>query len=365
MSRKIDTILAECLAALESGATVEQCLQRFPHEAEELRPLLEMWAALQQVPPAPTPHPAVIAHGKARMFDAVERRFASPQRRSLFGTIRLPRWTAAAAMIVVVAMGMAGTTAMAASAIPGDLLYPVKTATESVRLFLTLSPEARAELEAELQQERLEEVALVLAEGRTVEVNFWGTLNAWDAESWSVAGYTVRITSATEIEGTPVIGARVEVWAETEADGSLVAQRLVVTPSAEIAPHSVVPTPTVKPARTPSVTPRQQHGRPTATKTPISEPITRTLTPTPYPTEEPTPLPTPTREHHGERTPTPTKEHNHDRTPVPPPLTPTPMPTPMPTGTPCIEHTPTPTMPPLPSMTPTPMPTHDHQHEVP
>ncbi len=147
MSRKIDTILAECLTALESGATVEQCLHRYPQEVEELRPLLEMWTALQQVPPAPTPHPAVIAHGKARMFEAVERRFAPQPRGSLFGSLRLPRWAPAVAMIVIVAMGMAGTTTLAASALPGDLLYPVKTATESLRLFFTLSPEARAELE--------------------------------------------------------------------------------------------------------------------------------------------------------------------------------------------------------------------------
>lgn len=355
MSRKIDTILAECLTALENGATVEQCLRRYPQEAEELRPLLEMWAALQQVPPAPTPHPAVIAHGKARMFEAVERRFAPQPRRSLFGSLRLPRWAPAVAMVVIVAMGMAGTTTLAASALPGDLLYPVKTATESLRLFLTLSPEARAELEAELQAERLEELEAVLAEGRTVEINFWGELESWNAESWSVAGQTVRIDAETVIEGTPVIGARVDVWATTTADGELIARRLVVTPPLGLTPHGLTPTPTHA-APHPSATPRREQEHGTATPTPGSERTpTPTPTPTPRPTDEPTPTPMPTEGHHEE--PSPTREHHEERTPTPPPPTPTPHPT-----SPCEEHTPTPTMPPMPWMTPTPTPTHDHQH---
>ena len=358
MSRKIDTILAECLAALESGATVEQCLQRYPQEAEELRPLLEMWTALQQVPPAPTPHPAVIAHGKARMFEAVDRRFAARRRRSFLGALRLPRWAPAVAMVVIVAMGMAGTTALAASALPGDILYPVKTATENLRLFLTLSPEARAELEAELQAERLEEIEAVLAEGRTVEVHFWGELESRDAESWTVAGYTVRLGPETVIEGSPAIGARVEVWATTTAGGELVAQRLVVTPSLELTPHSVIPTPTHTVPR-PSATPRREREHATATPTPTPQAErTATPTPTPTPTSHPTeePTATPTEAHHEERTPTPTREHHDERTPTPtpPPATATPQPTP-----PCGEHTPTPTMPPMPSTTPTP-PIHDH-----
>ncbi len=349
MSRKIDTILAECLTALESGATVEQCLRRYPQEAEELCPLLEMWAALQQIPPAPTPHPAVIAHGKARMFEAVERRFAPQPRRSLFGSLRLPRWALAVAMIVIVAMGMAGTTTLAASALPGDLLYPVKTATESLRLFFTLSPEARAELEAELQAERLEELEDVLAEGRTVELNFWGELESWNAESWTVAGHTVHIDPETVIEGMPVIGARVDVWATTTADGELVARRLVVTPPLDLTPYSVMPTPTHS-APHPSATPRREQEHGTVTPTPRGERTpTPTPTPTPHPTDEPTPTPMPTESHHEE--PSPTGERHEEHTPPPPTLTPQPT-------SPCEGHLPTPTMPPMPSMTPI----HDHQH---
>ncbi len=359
MSRKLDTIVAECLSALEKGATVEQCLQRYPRYADDLRPLLETWAALQQVPPAPVPHPAVIAHGKARMFEAVERRFAPQPRRSLFGNLRLPRWAPAAAMIVIVAMGMAGTTTLAASALPGDLLYPVKTATESLQLFFTFSPEARAELEAELQAERLEELAAVLAEGRTVEINFWGPLGAWNAESWTVAGYTVRIDPGTTIEGTPVIGARVDVWATTTADGELIARRLVVTPPPDLTPHGLIPTPTHS-APHPSATPRREQEHRTVTPTPRGgHTPTPTPTPTPRPTDEPTPTPMPTpmptESHHEE--PSPTREHHQDHTPTPPPPTSTPQPT-----LPCGEHTPTPTMSPMPSMTPTPP--HSHQHSL-
>ena len=49
-SREFDNILDECLESLlTEGATIEQCLQRFPKYADELKPLLETALAARKV----------------------------------------------------------------------------------------------------------------------------------------------------------------------------------------------------------------------------------------------------------------------------------------------------------------------------
>jgi hypothetical protein len=54
-------------------------------------------------------------------------------------------------------LGTGGVVVASDNAVPGDALYTVDQATERVRLALAASPEAKARLEANLAQERLEE----------------------------------------------------------------------------------------------------------------------------------------------------------------------------------------------------------------
>lgn len=82
-------------------------------------------------------------------------------------------WSLALAVFVVIlACGAIGVTGVAAqSAIPGDTLYPVKTSTERARLGLARDAGRRAELKMEFAQERLDEIAVLVAEGRYGQVN--------------------------------------------------------------------------------------------------------------------------------------------------------------------------------------------------
>ena len=49
-SREFDNILDECLERLlVNGETIEQCLQSFPRDADELKPLLETALTTRQV----------------------------------------------------------------------------------------------------------------------------------------------------------------------------------------------------------------------------------------------------------------------------------------------------------------------------
>ncbi len=47
----IDEILAQCLADIERGATLDDCLARYPQAAGELQPLLLLALQLRAAPP--------------------------------------------------------------------------------------------------------------------------------------------------------------------------------------------------------------------------------------------------------------------------------------------------------------------------
>ena len=71
-------------------------------------------------------------------------------------------------LAVGVVFGGGGAAAYAAQdALPGDTLYPVKTAVESVEVALTTDPADRAALHMELAQERAAEIQALAAEGKT------------------------------------------------------------------------------------------------------------------------------------------------------------------------------------------------------
>jgi len=68
---------------------------------------------------------------------------------------------------IVLLSGGAGVTAFAAqSALPGDVLYPVKTTLEQTRITMAQGAAARAELNMVYAERRLEEIAGLIAEGR-------------------------------------------------------------------------------------------------------------------------------------------------------------------------------------------------------
>jgi uncharacterized membrane protein YgcG len=72
----------------------------------------------------------------------------------------------------VLLSGGAGMTAFAAqSALPGDVLYPVKTTLEQTRITMAQGAAARAELNLAYAERRLGEIASLIAEGRFQNVS--------------------------------------------------------------------------------------------------------------------------------------------------------------------------------------------------
>ncbi len=167
MADRFEDILSDCTERLLQGESVEQCLQRYSKQARELEPLLRVAAAARQTASAVEPRPEF----KARTRYEVQSRLRAPARRPAPGRSPVmgwvPRW-AVASVVVVFVLLLGGTTTVAASsdALPGDPLYSVKTATESVQLRLTFSEEGKARLQARLAERRAWEMARLAESGR-------------------------------------------------------------------------------------------------------------------------------------------------------------------------------------------------------
>ena len=87
-------------------------------------------------------------------------------RTSLFSIFNRPKKPMTAIMIALVLMVGGGTSFAAEGAVPGDVLYPIKTeVNETIKSAFALSSEAEANLQARLTKERLEEAETLAARG--------------------------------------------------------------------------------------------------------------------------------------------------------------------------------------------------------
>ncbi len=158
-------ILDECLERiLTGGETVAQCLASYPEHAAELEPLLQTALGTKEtleISPRPEFRERARYQILAELRDIEERK----QRRfSLFSW--QPRWATAAIAVLVLLVASSGTVAAAGDSMPDQPLYPVKLATESVRLALTPSTLGKAEYYAELVDRRVQEIVSMADKGK-------------------------------------------------------------------------------------------------------------------------------------------------------------------------------------------------------
>ncbi|HSN77339.1 MAG TPA: DUF5666 domain-containing protein, partial [Anaerolineae bacterium] len=301
----VEDALDASLRMVAAGATVEECLQAFPHYAHELRLALAITGALQTEVASPAPvrlAQSVLTQREAFLSSASAARRAARQtgvgwRESLAGLFRQPAWARAAALMLVVLLTLGfGRVAVtvASVALPGDTLYPVKLAAEQARLWATTDEDQRATLREQFEQTRREEAAVVTEQRRQVQVQFPGVIESMVDGVWRIAGLEMPVLVAGDavVRGQPALGANVIILADSDGGGSLVARQVLV-----LAPPDVLPltaTATSTPTRTPrSKPPAMAPPLPaTATWTPGSRP-TFTRTPTASPTLTPTGTATP------------------------------------------------------------------------
>jgi len=107
---------------------------------------------------------------KEKIFSALEtyvhqnpiRRIKSPFYSEWFVLARKAA-TAPAILAVVIVLAGGGTVLASRNSLPGDTLYPVKTAGEKVRLFTAVGPKAQAEISTSQAISRLEEVEQIVS----------------------------------------------------------------------------------------------------------------------------------------------------------------------------------------------------------
>ena len=167
MCMEFDRILYECLERLlVKGETIEQCLQGYPEQAANLKPLLQTALATRE---AVAIQPPAEFKAKARyQFRSALQEVASPRRHPFLSW--LPRWATVVAIVLGVLMMGGGTIAAAGYSMPDNLLYPVKLATEQVQLTLTPSDIGKAKLCAKFADRRVAEIIYIANKGDAQQV---------------------------------------------------------------------------------------------------------------------------------------------------------------------------------------------------
>ncbi len=168
-NRELFNIFEECLERiLTGGETVEQCLAGYPEYAAELTPLLQTALEAKETLEI-TPRPEF--RERARHQILTELRDMEERKRRSFSLFSWqPRWATAAIAVLVLLVASSGTVAAAGNSLPDQTLYPVKLATERVRLALTPSALGKAEYYAELVDKRVNEIISMSDKGKLKQI---------------------------------------------------------------------------------------------------------------------------------------------------------------------------------------------------
>ena len=170
--RQFESILDECLKALERGEPLEAVLASHPQWADELRPLLATALRVRREPVAKPRLAAQQAGWQRFMGQAVALRRS--RQRPAFA---LWRPLAAAASLLLVLSFTGGATVYAASrSMPDDRLYALKLATEEARLWFAFDEGDRADILLNQTDTRLKEMSNQVEEGRPVGDNVLAAL---------------------------------------------------------------------------------------------------------------------------------------------------------------------------------------------
>ncbi len=157
-----EDVLNECLEAILGGETEESCLERYPEQAAELRPLLRMAISTRG---ACCVSPQLEYRTRARyeyrcvVTDACAKS-------AKYGFRWSWRWSTAAPLAIAVVMVMSGgVMAASTNALPGQPLYGVKLAAEEMQIRLTPAGEERTMAYALLVDRRIDEMTTLAGRG--------------------------------------------------------------------------------------------------------------------------------------------------------------------------------------------------------
>jgi hypothetical protein len=344
----------DCCERVMAGESVAVCLERYPEHASELTFLLAAFVEIRNLRAVPPRAAEVAASSRASFMAAAENVAAVRSRTRIRAWAAFALWWEgiqaglgnmlrggfrpmpaglALTIVLIIFAGLLTTGAIVASAnaLPGDRLYPVKTAAEQARILLTLDTHARAALIQGMAQERLREAQAIVELQRPVpSLRITGMIEEATPTRWTVSGLPIMITPETQISGIPEVGASATISLTAPGDGTLVAAYIVVEPlKADLRGIQFVSP--IEPTLTPTA------ARPSPLPSPTAS-VTPTLTPMPVASEvghalEPLIVPTDPIIRYNTATPAPS---------VTPTRTPTRLATPTQAASPTVTAWPTP-----------------------
>jgi hypothetical protein len=241
--KDFDTILDECLDRVFRGENLEACLADYPDHAADLRPLLETVVETKDAADiAPRPE---FRQEAARQFQQALRDL--PVRKPAGAFSFRHWWVSVATALAVIVFGGTGTVFAANSAQPDNILYPVKLATESVRISLASSDQAKAELYAEFADRRVSEIVTMASKGNAEAVE--KATDHLDHQLVAMAGVvdTGESKELATMASTADHGALTAPMASTTTDTSGAALAVPAPAPATTATTATEPTPTEPP----------------------------------------------------------------------------------------------------------------------
>jgi hypothetical protein len=273
MARKLDDIFNECYERIRSGESLESCLRSYPQYRAQLEPLLrttfDIGRRISYIHPRPEfKHWARVRLESAQRYPQQQTRAETPAA----STWLRHGWAVAVSAGIVLLLTTGSTMAASSQALPDQPLYPVKLATEQVRVALAVSDTQKAQVETELANIRAAELEAMA--------------NADKTEEASKAA--VRYDNQFEKAMDAIIKAE-----GTEPLAPVYIPPAVTTPPAVTAPPEVITPPVT--TTPPEVIPPTENATPSATTTPpevVTPPVTTTPPEVITPTENATPTQT-------------------------------------------------------------------------
>ncbi|MCW5874104.1 MAG: hypothetical protein KIS88_05610 [Anaerolineales bacterium] len=214
----LDTALERAIALVHEGKTPAEALEHYPQYRKALEPLLEAALQVRQVQSL-----GLSAAAKTRGRAALEAHMAARPGFHAPGF----RWARLASGLAAVGLALVtATTAMAQSALPGDVLHPVKLYSEQVWRSLQTNP---VQADLSIAQRRLEE--LLAVEGNPERVP--DAMSAY-ASSLEVLRRDLESLPNRALSAQTVLHAqREQMQTVLEAAGSTVEEFFTILPTVE------------------------------------------------------------------------------------------------------------------------------------
>lgn len=172
--RRFNSILTECLDLMKAGATVEQCLARYPKQAAKLRPMLSLADKVSQTPLVPARPTAAEQAWTALQKRTAELRaggkaLSLPSVRMSYSWLK-PVGIATALLLAMTSAG-GGVVYASQDALPDSPLYRVKLASEDARLWFVFDESHEANILLDQSDERVDEILEMRLRGKPVPEN--------------------------------------------------------------------------------------------------------------------------------------------------------------------------------------------------